>query len=184
MASLARKRTTMYDSYGNVAYAPQYAGGTVRVPQEEEIYRPRPSVRPRERAIARPQVEVRPAGRVAPFAVVGFLAVAICAALMVFSYVQLAVLTDQTAAAQEELTALQTEHTTLTAEYESAFDQASLEAAVGSYMSRPESDQYIYIDLSEEDAVVVYDQEPLWSCAAGLIEGVAEVVGNVVEYFR
>lgn len=185
MASLAEKRMmTRYQSYGNVAYAPQYAGGTVRVPREEEIYRPRPTVRPRERAIARPQVDVRPAGRVAPFAVLGFLAAAVCAALLVFSYVQLTVLTDQAAAARSELSALETEHSTLAAQYESTFDQASLEAAVGSYMTKPDSSQYIYIDLSEADAVVVYDQEPVWSGAAGLFQGAAEVVGNVVEYFR
>ena len=175
---------TRYQSYGNVAYAPQYAGGTVSVPREEEIYRPRPSVRPRERAIARPQVDVRPAGRVAPFAVLGFLAAVLCAALLVFSYVQLTVLTDQAAAARDQLSALETEHSTLAAQYESTFDQASLEAAVGGYMTKPESDQYVYIDLSEADAVVVYDQEPVWSGAAGLFQGAAEVVGNVVEYFR
>ena len=56
--------------------------------------------------------------------------------------------------------------------------------AVGGYMTKPDSSQYIYIDLSEADAVVVYDQEPVWSGAAGLFQGAAEVVGNVVEYFR
>ena len=38
MASLAEKRMmTRYQSYGNVAYAPQDAGGPVHVPLEEEI---------------------------------------------------------------------------------------------------------------------------------------------------
>ena len=51
-------------------------------------------------------------------------------------------------------------------------------------MSKPDSDQYIYIDLSEEDAVVVFDQQDSTNGINGVIQGVGEVVGNVVEYFH
>ncbi len=186
MATMVRRRSqnNMYRSYGNVAYAPAYEDGTVRVPDGGEIYAPRPSVRPRERAIARPRVNVRPAGQVAPFAVIGFLAVAIFAALVIYSHVQLAVINDQAASLKSELSALQTENSTLVAEYERTFDLESLQAAVGGYMSKPDSDQYIYIDLSEEDAVVVFDQQDSTNGINGVIQGVGEVVGNVVEYFH
>lgn len=184
MAALTQRRTNAYRSYGNVAYAPEYAGGTVRIPAGEEVYRPRPRVKPRERAIARPKVDVRPAGQVAPFAVVGFLAVAVVAALLVFSYVQLAVLGDQTAELKDQLSTLQTENSTLTAQYEQTFDMESLQAAVGSYMTKPTADQYIYIDLSEEDEVVVFDQREGGTGVAGMVQAVGEVVSNVMEYLR
>ena len=95
MAATARRQRNTYASYGNVAYAPEYEGGAVAIPSGEEVYQPRPSVRPREHAIARPKVEVRPAGQVAPFAVIGFLAVALFAALVIYGHVQLAVINDQ-----------------------------------------------------------------------------------------
>ena len=184
MAALTERRTSVYGSYGNVAYAPGYAGGTVRIPAGEEVYRPRPRVKPRERALVRPKVDVRPAGQVAPFAVAGFLAVAVVAALLVFSYVQLAVLGDQTAELKSQLSALQTENTTLTAEFEKTFDMASLQEAVGSYMTKPTAEQYIYIDLSEADEVVVYGQEEGSTGVAGMVRAVGEVVDNVTEYLR
>ena len=184
MATMARRQRNAYRSYGNVAYAPEYEGGAVTIPSGEEIYQPRPSVRPRERAIARPKVEVRPAGQVAPFAVIGFLAVVLFAALVIYSHVQLAVLNDQASALKSQLSALQTENSTLVAQYERTFDLESLQAAVGSYMARPTTDQYIYIDLSEEDGVVIFDRQDSTRGVAGVINGVGEVVGNVVEYFH
>ncbi len=183
MATTVRRQShSGYRSYGNVAYAPDYDGNAVRMPAGEEAARP--SVRPREHAIARPKVAVRPAGRVAPFAVVGFMAVALLAALLVYSNVQMAILTDQASTLKSELSALQTENDALTAEYEQTFDQAHLEQAVGGYMSKPNADQFIYIDLSDEDTVVVYDQEEEAGAFAGIIDGVKEIVGNVAEYFR
>ena len=79
MAKYRRRNTTAYSTYGSVAYAPAYDGSAVRAPRRGEELRRAPAplpkrriqVRKRERARA----EVRPAGAVAPFAVVGFLAV-------------------------------------------------------------------------------------------------------------
>ena len=106
----------------------------------------------------------------------------VCA--VIYSHVQLAVLNDQASALKSQLSALQTENSTLVAQYERTFDLESLQAAVGSYMARPTTDQYIYIDLSEEDGVVIFDRQDSTRGVAGVINGVGEVVGNVVEYFR
>jgi hypothetical protein len=183
MAAAAKRRErNIYRSYGNVAYAPEYPGSAV--PAGEEVYQPRPSVRTRRRTIARPKVEVRPAGQVAPFAVLGFLAVAVFAALVVYAHVQLAVINDQTAALESQLSSLQTENSTLVAEYEQTFDMDSLQQAVGSYTSKPTADQYIYIDLSDEDTVEVFDQTDSTRGVAGALQGMEEIVGNIVEYFR
>ena len=83
----SRRRRTSYDTYGNVAYAPVYEGNAVRVPRREETLQPKPRVRPREqeRTLTRTRVQVREAGEVSPFAVIGFLAVGIFAALLLWS---------------------------------------------------------------------------------------------------
>ena len=87
MASRRRNRPS-YDTYGSVAYAPAYDGSAVRAPGREDTLRPKPKVRPRERerTLTRTRVQVREAGEVSPFAVIGFLAVGIFAALVLWSY--------------------------------------------------------------------------------------------------
>lgn len=86
---------------------------------------------------------------------IGFLAVGVFAALLLLSYTQYAVLTDQVVTLRSELTTLQTENATLSAEYEKVFDMERIQAAVGDTMIRPTGDQVEYIDLSEPDSVVV-----------------------------
>ena len=65
---------------------------------------PKPRVRPRERVLTRTQVQVREAGQASVFAVIGFLAVGVFAALLLLSYTQYAVLTDQVVTLRSELT--------------------------------------------------------------------------------
>ncbi len=188
MAASRRRTTTAYNTYGSVAYAPAYDGSAVRVPRrQEEVYQPapRPRQRPlvRRRALVRTQAQVRQAGQVAPFAVVGFLAVAMFAVMLIMSYAQLAVANDQMVSLRSELSDLQTESATLTAQYEKVFDMDKLQAAVGSEMVRPTNDQVVYIDLSEPDAVTIYGEESSGGFM-GLLEGAGRVLGGMVEYFR
>ena len=86
MAKYRRRNTTEYRTYGSVAYAPAYDGSAVRAPRREEELRRAPAPYPRRRQQVRKRerakVEVRPAGAVAPFAVIGFLAVALFAAML------------------------------------------------------------------------------------------------------
>ena len=82
MATEAIKRHS-YRSYGSVAYDPAYA------PEREGEGRVEPLIRPRERVVGRERVRVRAAGYVAPTAVLGFLAVAALAVMILMSYVQL-----------------------------------------------------------------------------------------------
>jgi len=184
-----RRNTTAYTTYGSVAYAPAYDGSAVRAPKrEEELHRqPQPRTRTHQRVrqqeLTRTQVQVREAGQVAPFAVVGFLAVAVFAVLLVASYVQLTVLNGETVALRSELTALQTENATLSAQYEKVFDMATIEAAVGDTMVRPTNNQVIYIDLSEPDTVVLYEGETAGGIMGALSEA-GRVLGGIIEYFR
>ena len=85
MAKSRRRNTTAYSTYGSVAYAPAYDGNAVRAPRREEELRraPRPKQREQVRRHERARVEVRKAGKVSLFAVVGFMAVAVFAVMLV-----------------------------------------------------------------------------------------------------
>ncbi len=183
-----RRTTTAYNTYGSVAYAPAYDGVAVRTPRREEElpYRPQPKQRERVRRqeLTRAQVQVREAGQVAPFAVVGFLAVAIFAALLLLSYVQYTMLNGEMVSLRSQMTTLQTENATLSAQYEKVFDLASIQAAVGDTMVRPTNDQVVYLDLSEPDTVVIYGEEQAEGGILGAVKGAGAVFGEIVEYFR
>ena len=119
----------------------------------------------------------------APFAVVGFLAVAVFAALLILSYAQLAVANDAMVTLRGQLSDLQAEHATLSAQYEKVFDMDKLQAAVGGEMARPDSDQVTYIDLSEPDQVTVYAEERAGGLS-GVLTGAGRVLDGFLEYFR
>ena len=180
--------TASYRTYGSVAYAPAYDGSAVRAPRREETLQPRPQpktrVRPRERMLTRTQVQVREAGEVSPFAVIGFLAVGVFAALLLFSYSQFTMINDQVVSLRGDLTVLQRENATLSAEYEKLFDMERIQAAVGEAMVRPSGEQVVYIDLSEPDTVLLYGEEESAAGVMGAVEGLKEIFGQLVEYFR
>lgn len=184
MAARRRRQPVSYRTYGSVAYAPAYDGSAVRAPGREEVLQPKPRVRPKERTLTRTQVQVRPAGQVSLFAVLGFLVVGIFAGLLLFSYSQYTVVADQVVSLRQELDELQTENATLTAEYEKVFDMASIQAAVGETMVRPSAGQIQYIDLSEPDSVELYGEESGGTGVMGVLEGIKDVVSDVIEYFR
>ena len=183
-----RRSTTGYDTYGSVAYAPVYDGAAVRAPRrEEELQRPpqpRTRERTRRRALARAQVQVREAGQVAPFAVVGFLAVAVFAALLLMSYVQYTQLSDEMVSLRSQMDTLQSENATLSAQYEKVFDMETIQEAVGDTMVRPDQDQVVYIDLSEPDTVTVYESGSAGSALESVLSELFQAVSGVIEYFR
>ena len=182
-----RHSTTGYDTYGSAAYAPIYDGSAVRVPRrDEERYtppRPQHTQRVRQEKLTRTQAQVREAGEIAPFAVVGFLAVAVLTALLLLSYTQSTVLNAQVVSLRNQLSGLETEHATLSAQYERVFDMETIEAAVGETMIRPTKDQAVYIDLSEPDTVVVYNKAEE-SALVTALKNVGQALGEMVEYFR
>lgn len=156
MAEAARK--IRYSSYDSVAYDPAFETG-FGFPNEGVVVQPR--VLPREYTVARPKVELRPAGQVSIFAIVGFLAVAAFAALVLMSYVKLNALSDEVVSLRSQYTELKNEEARLLAQYELAFDLKSIEAAVTAdgRMVKPQNSQIYYMDLSGNDSVEVYEQE-------------------------
>jgi len=183
-----RRSTAAYNTYGSVAYAPAYDGGAIRIPRREEELQRRPQPKQRERVrrqeLTRTRVEVREAGQVAPFAVVGFVAVAVFAALLLMSYVQFTVLNGEMVSLRNEMSSLQKENATLSAQYEKVFDIATIQAAVGDTMVRPTSDQVVYLDLSEPDTVVLYGKEDSENGMLSAVRGVGQTFGEIIEYFR
>lgn len=182
-----RRAAAAYRTYGSVAYAPAYDGSAVSLPRQEEELRHIPQHKPRhkerEQTLTRTRVKVRQAGAVSPFAVVGFLAVGIFAALLMFSYAQFAVLNDEVITLRDDLNTLQTEHATLSTQYERVFDMAHIQAAVGDTMVRPTNDQVVYIDLSAPDTVTVYGEQANGGLSAALTEG-KNAIARLIEYFR
>lgn len=187
MANYRRRNTTAYSTYGSVAYAPAYEGNTARAPRREEELRrapaPRPERREQVRRHERARVEVRPAGAVAPFAVVGFLAVAVFAVMLITSYARLTMVNDEMMDLRSQLSELQSENVTLSAQYEKVFDLDTIQEAVGDTMVRPTRDQVVYIDLSAPDTVTVFREESV-SGLRSILDGVGKVFGGIVEYFR
>lgn len=178
MAQAAR-RTTRYEVYGNVAYEPAWEGGAVAIPGGEEVLRPRPKVRPKERTLARPRVQVREAGRVSPFAVIGFLSVGVLAVLLLMSCVRLTVVNDETVQLRNQLSQLQAEEAKLLTQYEMAYDLRAIEEELISSgtMVKPGASQMVVLDLSEPDNVVVYDNtDP----ATGAVEKVSGFLSDLI----
>ena len=73
------------------------------------------------------------------------------------------------------------EETTLLARYEMAYDLGAIESAVtaAGTMSRPQQGQIIYVDLTEPDSVVLYQQEE----TMGFWDQLEELIGNILAYF-
>lgn len=180
MAATARQKS--FDPYRNVGYA--YEGSAARVLEQEEVLQPRtqPRVRPRHVQLERPKVEVRPAGKLSLFAVTGFAAVAVLAVMVLMSVAQLTSLSDQVVSMEAQIAQLKQEENTLTARYEMAYDLGAIESAVTAEgtMSRPQQGQTIYVDLTEPDNVILYQQE---ESSLGFFDQVEEWIGNILACF-
>lgn len=140
-----------YNTYGNVAYAPE----------RRESREPTPQRAPRTRPanLTRTRVQVREKDAIAPFAIFGFLAVCVLAGLLMTSYAHLTTTADRVVQLRSQLGQLESEQASLSAQYEKLFDINSIEDAIGSTLMRPGSDQVLYLDLSQADNVTIYSQQ-------------------------
>ena len=110
-------------------------------------------------------------------------AVAVAAVMLLLSYVQLTTLAADTVALKSELTVLQAENVSLTAQHEQMFDMATVkEVAAAAGMAKPTSSQITYLDLDSEDSAVVYRTETP-SVFSRILSSLHHGVYAVVEYF-
>lgn len=145
-----------YNSYGNVAYAPE----KVDVPTNpRQPQKNRPEKRPVQRPLTRKRVEVREAGAISLDAIIGFLCAGALSALVMSSYAELTTSSDRVVQLRRELQQLESEKSLLSAQYEKHFDIKRIEEALGDEMIRPSNEQVVYIDLSQPDAVTVFRKE-------------------------
>ena len=194
-----RRRYTTGSTFGNVAYdldyygdvvaapVPQYAPGrTATRPEPQAAPVTTPQVKPRVHERTRVKVLVREQQAVAPFAVIGFLAVVAIAIVMLMGYTQLNSVYAETVTLQNRLTTLQSEGADLEARYAQVFDMATLEQAVAENgtLTKPNNTQSVYLDLSEPDNTVVYDTGAGLTGIAGFFRAVGQAFSTAVEYFR
>lgn len=168
---------------GNLAYDLEFELRERQLSHAGELPRRREEAVPAPRVRSAAQTQVRERQRVSFLAVLGFLAVAVLAAATLFCYVQLTSLSSDVVALNKELSRLQTENVTLTAQYARMFDLDTVKkAAESAGMAKPGSGQTYYLDLSGGDCAVVYREKE-----AGLLERLLTSLNHgvyaVVEYF-
>ena len=177
----ARQVNSRYVS-GNLAHDYDYLEREERrrAERERQEYVRRPA--PRKRVASPPKRRERI--RVSNAVVLGFLAVASAAVMLLMGYAQLATISNQVVRQQKTLASLQEERVKLVARYEKTFDLAAIkEAAEQAGMAKPSASQIYYVDLSAPDNVVLYDraEENAVSRAAA---SVGQDVASIVEYFK
>lgn len=174
------RRRRRYSTYGSVAYQPAYDPDTGRRTRRSAEPHQRPRVQPRENVGVRPSVEVRQQSPVSLFAIVGFAAVALCVFMLLSAGVQLAVVADETIELRDELSQLQTEAQTLQARYEQAYDLAAIEKELtaNGTMVKASSANTVYLDLSEEDSVIYYEQAA--AGLAGIVDRLEAMFGSLL----
>ena len=138
-----------------------------------------PKVHRREQALVR---EHQP---VPVLTVLGVTAVIAMAVMLLLSYVQLTTLAADTVTLRSELTALEAENVTLTAQHEQMIDMATVkEVAAAAGMAKPTSSQITYLDITSEDSATVYQTESdRPSILSRMLSSLHHGVYAVVEYF-
>ena len=190
---MAAARELRYQSrgavYGDLAYdldrevrehALRHAGESPRRrPAEPEAT---PKAKPRVRSLSKAQARQRQ--KVSVLSVLGVGAAIGLAVLLMMGYIQLTAISDEVVSLQNQLAELETENVALTAQHEQMFDPATVkEVAEAAGMSKPSSSQIYYIDLSEGDSAVVYQQEES-NLLSRLLTSLNHGIYAVVEYFE
>jgi cell division protein FtsL len=167
--------------YGDLAYDLDRELRERELGHAGEMPRQREAAQPKVRSISK--VQVRERQHVSVFSVVGFGAVAVMAVLVLMSYIQLTQLSAETVTLRSQMSQLETENVTLTTQYERMFDLDTVRAAAeAAGMGKPSSSQVYYIDLSDGDSVVVYQQsEP--GVLSRILTSLNHGIYALVEYF-
>ena len=161
-----------YRVSGSAAYQLDYEANRVRQPRPDV----RPQVQPRRQPAPRPRVQVRPAGAVSLLAVVGFAAVAVCAALLLIANARLMVLNDETVDLRSQLESLQAEEATLLAQRDKLYDLDTIAAQLtaSGAMVKPQPSQVTYLSSDRPDSLVKYER-PRQSFRDSLYEKMREL---------
>ena len=169
--------------YGNLAYDLDREVREHELRHAGEAQRRQEAVRERPKIRSLSKAQVRQRQKISILSVLGVGAAIGLSVLVLLYYIQLTTISDEVVALQNQLAELKTENVSLTAQHEQMFDLATVkEVAEAAGMSKPGSSQVYYIDMSEGDSAVVYQQEE--GIASRLLTSLNHGIYAVVEYFE
>ena len=131
-----------------------------------------------------PQIErrVKVKAAVAPFAVVGMVAVVCMLILVVFGYVQLYEATEQVSTMQSRLESLHEEQRVLQSLYEGGIDLNEIELRAAELgLAQPTASQTVYVNLSGADHAEIYAQKDT-NLFVRIIRAIESSASGLVEY--
>lgn len=176
-----------------------YDGNTVRrlgtapqsLPEQEELRTTRVSEEElesgshRSHRSHREHLPLREQERVSLLAVAGFAMIAMLAVAVLASHVQLNGIYARTVAAQSALTQLESDYAKLEAQDQEIFDNERLsKAAANADLVKPGINQQVYLELSDPDNAVVYQQGDGVPLVERAVQGLRAFFGGVGEYFN
>ena len=167
-------RRAQYHTNGAAAYD-VYAWNQSTAPQR----RPEPQHLPEERPLPQKRQRAKARTALAPFTVVGMLAVACLLVLVVFGYVQ-----SEVSKLENQLSALQSQQTQLQSRYEARIDLDAIETAAGDLgLTKPSQEQIAYLDLSGADRAEIYQEEKT-SVFSEIVSAMEQSVSGLIAYLR
>lgn len=175
-----------YDDNGTAALQPEPESIPEPEPQRKKQPAKQPQAQPKKksRKAVKPysleNARVRPAERIAPLSVIGMVAVAIMAVLVLQSSIRLNSLNSDVVAASAELEELEETGADLEAQYEQLFDMQSIESDMlnSGKMISPGESQEIYLDLSEPDTSTSFET------SGGIVSWFKEQLAKIAELFQ
>ena len=172
MAATARKERYQNRGtvYGNLAYDLDREVLRRELDHAGEARREKVQAAPRVRSLTHVQVRAKEQ-------------VSVLTVLLLYSYVQMTVIGSSVASLQSELSSLESQNVLLTTQYQELYDLAAVKAAAEEAgMTKPSGSQVFYLDLSEGDSAVVFQQqEP--GVLDKLLDSLNHGVYAAVEYF-
>lgn len=180
-----RKNPFRAATNGNVAYDINRSSAAPELVGEERLEQERVSdAHLQEIKRPRAQVAMREQQKVSVTAVAGFVMVAMLAVGVLASNIQLNSIYTNTVAAQSQLAQLESNYAKLVAENEEIFDSETLtSAAEEAGLAKPSSTQQVYVELSDPDNTVVYQQTEQASGLRGCLDAIRSFFGGIGAYF-
>lgn len=137
---------------------------------------------PEERPAAQPRIKAKTA--VAPFTLIGSVAVVCMLILVIFGYVQLFEASSSVGKLQNRLTSLQQEQVTLRGKYEGRIDLRQIESRASEMgLALPKPEQTVYLNLSGSDCAEIFREEKT-NVFADIVAAFEQSVTDLVAYLR
>ena len=169
--------------YGSAA--PDFGSFPMPEPRyvEPEIELPEIQAQPKagERAQVRPAVRTRQA--VAPMAILGYLAAGALLVIVLIAQISLNAISAQSAKLEAQLTALQTENTRLTLQYETTFNFTEIEdyAVNRLGMQAPAQGQIFYLQTDAPDKTLILTPP---ADGGGLLNRISDALSSLGNYLK